>query len=105
MQIIGNILYSVLLLITLGFGLGVRAKKDVVYPTVLMSFYFSVTALVFTFMDINKLHLAWIISVIYASTFTGLNVKIFSHQTPFISNILRDIMDSYAAVVRLGSKK
>jgi len=105
MHIIGYILYSVLLLITLGFGLGVRAKKDVVYPTVLSSFYFSITALLFTFTEVNKLHLAWIVPVIYVSTFTGLNAKFFVRNIPFISNFLRETMDFYAAVVRLGNKK
>jgi len=96
-QIVGYVLYAILLFITITWIYGVRVKP-LAYPTVLTSLYFLVASIVFSLIGINKIHLLWVIPLVYFSSF--LNMVLF--QTPIISIPLRIICDIYASILRIG---
>ncbi len=98
-QIISYILYAILLFITIMWALGIRIKP-VVCPTVITGFYFLVVSLIFSFTEINKIHLVWIIPLIYLSSF----VSIYLIQRPVISTLLKIICSIYAGILRIGKK-
>lgn len=99
-QIIGYVLYAILLFITITWVYGVRVKP-LAYPTVLTSLYFLIASIVFSLIGINKIHLLWVIPLIYLSSF--LNIVLI--QTPIISIPLRIICDIYASILRIGVNK
>lgn len=98
-QIIGYILYALLLVITIVWALGIRIKP-VVCPTVITGFFFLIVSFVFSFVGINKIHLVWVIPLIYLSSF----VSIYFIQKPIISTILKIICNVYASILRIGKK-
>jgi len=75
--------------------LGVRIKP-VVYPTVLSSLYFAVVSAIFSFNEINSIHLAWIIPLLYVCAL----INIIIIQIPIISILLKLICDIYAGLLR-----
>lgn len=99
-QMIGYILYAILLFITVVWAYGIRIKP-VVYPTILTGFYFLVALLVFSLSAINKIHLIWVIPFIYIVSF----INVFLIQVPTISIPLKIICDIYASIIRIGKKR
>ena len=98
-QMIGYILYALLLVITIVWALGIRIKP-VVCPTVITGLFFLIASFVFSFVEINKIHLAWVIPLIYLSSF----ISIYFIQKPIISTILKFICNLYAGILRIGKK-
>ncbi len=99
-QIIGYILYGILLFITVGWIYGVRVKP-IIYPTILTSIYFLITLLIFSFSDTNKIHLIWVVPIIFISGF--FNVRLLF--IPIISVTLKIICDVYTEIIRIGIDK
>ncbi|MBU4347260.1 hypothetical protein KKF23_01725 [Patescibacteria group bacterium] len=103
MEILGYILYAILLFITVVWMFGVRKKADVLYPTVLSSLYFLITSIVLPLYNINLLHILWIGPLIYILAIT-LNPLLLTN-IPLISNLLRLICNIYVSIVRVGVDK
>jgi len=99
-QIVGYILYAILIFITITWAYGVRVKP-LVYPTVLSSLYFLITAIVFSLTEISKIHLLWVMPLVYLGAF--LNITLM--QIPIISTLLKIICDIYASILRIGIDK
>jgi len=99
--LIGYILYGILILITVAWMYGVRAKKTLC-GTVLMSLAFLILLLVFTFSGINKIWIALGIPAIYATVIVY--PFVFAHRVPILANLLLFICSIYTGVLRLGKK-
>ncbi len=99
-QIVGYILYAILIFITITWAYGVRVKP-LVYSTVLSSLSFLITAIVFSLTEINKIHLLWVIPIVYLGAF--LNITLM--QIPIISTLLRIICDIYTSILMIGIDK
>ena len=100
LQIIGYILYFILLFITFGWVLGVRFKSDVGYHTVLGSIYFVVLCILLPLARINYLHLLWLIPLVYLLTL--LNIYIWIYRVPLLTTLFSMICDVYTAILRIG---
>ena len=103
LQILGYILYGILLFVTFGWMLGVRFKVDVVYPTVLGSIYFLIVSIVVPLAGINYLHLLWLIPVVYFMSLG--NICIWAYRIPFVTALLSIICDVYTAMLRIRMNK
>ena len=102
-QIIGWILYGVLLFLTVGWMMGVRYKADVIYPTVLGSIYFLALSIVVPLVGINKVHLLWLLPLVYVMTLG--NTYIWAYRVPVISKLLSGVCDIYTSALRVGMRR
>lgn len=99
-QILGYILYFILLFITVTWMLGVRFKADVVYPTVLGSIYFLILTVIVPLVGVNFLNLLWLIPIVYFMTLG--NIYLWAYKIPIVTTILSIICDLYTAILRIG---
>ncbi|MFA4833784.1 MAG: hypothetical protein WC619_02970 [Patescibacteria group bacterium] len=104
MEILGYILYAILLFVTAVWMYGVRKKVDVMYPTVLGSIYFVIVSIIFPLYNINFLHILWVGPLIYISIIT-INTLFFIIKIPLIYDLLRFICDLYTSILRIGLDK
>lgn len=98
--ITGYILYAILIFINFGWIYGVRVTKNVMYPTVLTSFYFFTLFFIFTFGDSNRLWLTLWIPVVFLGNF--INLAVFTSRIPFLTNFAKLLCDLYAGILRIG---
>lgn len=102
LEILGYICYFILLFITFGWMLGIRYKTDIIYPTVLGSIYFLILSIVFPLVEINYLHLLWLMPLVYFMTL--LNGYIWAYRIPFVTTLLSLICDTYTTMLRIGKR-
>jgi len=101
MEIFSYTLYGILIFITLVFMFGVRKKLDLISPTIMGSLYFVILTLLFTFKDINYLHLIWAMPLVYLLILFGSRLYIYE---PVIK-IFNLICSLYAGILRIGISK
>jgi len=100
LQILGYILYGILIFITFVWMLGVRKKLGILCPTIMGSLYFLILTIIFTLGDINYLHLAWVIPLVYV--FILFNDFFFVVRIPIINEVFRFICQLYSGIIRIG---
>lgn len=107
MEILGLILYGILIFFTVAWLLGVRIKA-VGYPTVLGSIYFLIASIFFPLLQINYLHILWLIPAILI--LIVINARLFAflfvyHRNSLFCNSLCFVMDMYTTILRIGADK
>ena len=97
MEILGYILFAVLWFIAVVWAYGVRIRP-VVPATAASALYFLILALIVTFSDIEKIHLVWLIPVLYVMGF----INPILINLPLIGYVLTMLASLYALILRLG---
>lgn len=101
MQILEYVLYIVLLFITLGWILGVRKKYNIIYPTILGSFLFSLASLILPLLRIDFLHIIWIIPSIFICILIYSYLLVCFGKT-LVFSFIHTILNIYTRILRIG---
>ena len=103
MQIIGYIIYGVLIIFAIAWTSGVRTDLGLGIPTILGALFFVIAAIALYMFEMPKIHSLWLLPSGFV--FVMLCNYIISASIPLLSGILIMVGSLYASLVRIGIPK
>lgn len=102
METLGFIAYIILLIIALGWIIGVRIKLGLINSTILGSLFFTASAIVLPLIKASLIHSLWIIPAGFLVSIVS--AYIMPHSKLF-TKVVNLLVNTYAGIIRIGIDK